>query len=71
MYEVLDGQLPKLVDIDKIQYRIMLGKETVDVFILVTLTEKFKSENKKLILLASFDKAFDKVPREVTCFTLK
>ena len=72
LYKVLDGQLPKLVDIDKMQYRIMLEKGTVnDLFILMTLAEKFKSKNKKLILFASFEKAFDKVSREVTCFTLK
>lgn len=50
VYEkVLYGRLTKLVGIDKMQYRIMLGKGTVDpVLILTRLTEKFKSENKKL-----------------------
>ena len=50
MYEkVLYGWLTKLVGIEKMQCRIMLGKETVNlVFILTRLNEKFTSKNKKL-----------------------
>lgn len=43
-FKVLDGRLRKLVDIDKMQYGFMSGKQTVyAVFILRRLAEKFRS----------------------------
>ena len=67
LYEkVLDGQLHQLVDIEKIKYRFMLGKDTVDsVFILRRHAEKFRSKNKKLFFVFLDLKKAIKVPREV------
>lgn len=64
--KILDGQLHQLVDIDKIKYRFMLGKDTVDsVFILGRHAEKFRSKNKKLFFVFLDLKKAIKVPREV------
>ena len=71
--KVLDGQLHILVNINKMQYRLMLGKGTADaVFILRRLTEKFRSKNKKLLFVfVDLEKAFDQVPRKVIGFALR
>ena len=62
-----DGYLCEVVDIDKMEYGFMPGRGTVDVvFILKRLAEKFRTKNEKLF----FEKAFDRVPREVTHFLL-
>ena len=73
LYEVLDGCLHEVVDIDKMQYGFMPGRGTVDaVFVLRRLSEKFKAKNKKLFFIfVDLEKAFDQVPREVTCFALR
>ena len=57
----------EVVDIDKMQYRFMPEKGTVDVvFVLRRLTEKFRAKNKKLFFIfVDLEKAFDRVPREV------
>ena len=51
----------------------MPGKGTVDtVFVLRRLNEKFRVKNKKLFFIfVELEKAFDWVPREVICFTLR
>ena len=74
MYEkVLDGQLRDLVDIDKMQYGFMPGKETAEVvFIQRRLAEKFISKSKKLFFLfVDPEKTFDLVPTEVLHFALR
>ena len=44
LYEVLDGRLPEVVDIDKMQYGFMSGRQTVDTrFVLSRLSEKFRA----------------------------
>ena len=52
----------------------MLGKETVDaVFFLRRFTEKFRSRSKLFFVFVDLEKAFDRVPRQVThfCFEMK
>ena len=53
LYEkILDGRLHEVVDIDKMQYGLMPGRETTDtVFVLRRLTEKFRAQNKKLFFI--------------------
>ena len=51
LYEVLDGRLREVVDIDKMESWFMPGRGTVDaVFVLRRLSEKFKAKNEKLFL---------------------
>ena len=56
LYEkILDGRLGEVVDIDKMQYRFMSGRGTVDaVFVLRRLTEKFRAKNKLFFLKLGF-----------------
>ena len=71
MYEILNGRLREVVDIDKIQYGCMPGRGIVDtVFVLRRLTEKFRAKNKKsFFVFVDLGKACDRVPREVIrCF---
>ena len=51
----------------------MPGRGTVDtVFVLRRLSEKFRAKNKKLFFIfVDLEKAFDLVPREVSCFALR
>ena len=68
LYEkILDGRLCEVVNIDKMRYGFIPGRETVDaVFVLRRLTEKFRAKNKKLFFVfVDLEKAFDRVPREV------
>ena len=68
----MDGHLREVIDIDKMQYGFMPGRQTVDtVFILRRLTEKFKAKYKKLFfILVKLQKTCDWLPREVICFPL-
>ena len=72
LYEVLDGCLHEVKDIDKIQYEFIPGRGTVDaVFVLRRLSEKLRAKNKMLFFIfVDLEKAFDQVPREVIRFTL-
>lgn len=55
-----------MYDIDKMQYRFMPGKETVDaVIILGRIDEKFRLKGKKLFFVF-----VDWVARKVICFVL-
>ena len=65
--------MSEVVDIDKMQYVFMPGKETIDaVFVLRRLTEKSRAKNNKLFFVfVDLEKGFDRVPREVTRFDLK
>ena len=48
----MDGRLHEVVDIDKTQYGFMPGTETTDtMFVLRSLTEKFRAQNKKLFFI--------------------
>ena len=50
--KVLDGHLPEVVDINKMKNGFMPGRGTIDaVFVLRTLSEKFRAKNKKLFLI--------------------
>ena len=75
LYErILDRRLHEVVNIDKMRYGFMPGRETVDaVVVLRKLPEKFRSKNKKLVFVLIFDleEAFDQVPREVICCALR
>ena len=68
----MDGRLRELEDIDKMQCEFMPEREAADaVFVLMRLTEKFKTKCKKLFfVIVDLEKAFDCVPREVICFDL-
>ena len=70
---ILDGRLCKVVDINKMQYGFIPGRGTVDaVFVLKKLTEKFRTENKKLTFeFVDLEKAFHWMPREVIHFALR
>ena len=73
LYEVLDGRLREVVDIDKMQYGFMQGKGAVDaVFLLTRLSGKFRAKNRKLFLIfVDLENAFDRVPMEVIRFALR
>ena len=73
LYEVLDGRLREVVDIDKMQYGFTPRRRTADaVFVLRRLSEKFRAKNKKLVFIfVDLEKAFDQVPREVIRFALR
>ena len=67
LYEVLDGCLREVVDIDKMQHRFMQRRGTADaLFVLRIISEKFRAKNKKLFFIfVDLEKTFDRVPREV------
>ena len=68
----LDGGLCEVVDIDKTQYELMPGRGSVDaVFVLRRLGEKFSAKTKLFFISINLEKALDRVPREVICFTLR
>ena len=74
LYEkILDGRLRDVVDVDKMLYAFMPGRETVDaVLALRRLTEKFRAKNKKLFFVfVVLEKAFDWVPWEFIRFALR
>ena len=73
LYEVLDGRLREVVDIDKMQYGFMQGRGALDaVFLLTTLSGKFRAKNRKLFLIfVDLENAFDRVPMEVIRFALR
>ena len=73
LYEVLDGRLREVVDIDKMQYGFMQGRGAVDaVFLLTRLSGKFRAKNRKLFLIfVDLENAFDRVPMEVIRFALR
>ena len=49
--KILDGRLSEVVDIDKMQYVFMPGRETVDaVSVLRRLTEKLRVKNNKFCI---------------------
>ena len=59
LYDVLNGRLREVVDIDKMQYGFMLGRGTVDaVFVLQRLSEKIRAKNKFLFIFVDLKKAF-------------
>ena len=59
LYDVLNGRLREVVDIDKMQYGFMLGRGTVDaVFVLQRLSEKIRAKNKFLFIFVDLEKAF-------------
>ena len=71
--KIFNGRLHNVVNIDKIQYGYMPGRENVDaVFVLRRLTEKFRAKNKKLFFIfVDLEKAFDRAPRDVIQYALK
>ena len=73
LYEkILDGHLCEVVDIDKMQYGFMPGREAVDaVFVHRRLSEKFRAKDKLFFIFVDLEKAFDRVAREVICFALR
>ena len=62
-----------MVEIDKMQYGFMSGRRTIGaVFVLGRLSEKFRAKNKNLFFIfVDLEKAFDRLPREVTRFDLR
>ena len=59
LYDVLNGRLRELVDIDKMQYGFILGRGTVDaVFFLQRLSEKIRAKNKLFFIFADLEKGF-------------
>ena len=59
LYDVLNGRLRELVDIDKMQYGFILGRGTVDaVFVLQRLSEKIGAKNKLFFIFADLEKGF-------------
>ena len=66
--KVFNGQLCKLVDIDKMQYYIMPWKGTVDaVFYLIRLLKNVELKT-RCFLFFDLERAFDWVPSEVLFF---
>jgi len=60
-------RIRQLIDIDDMQFGFMKGKGTTDaIFIVRQMQEKFRAKGKKPYLgFVDFEKAFDRVPREV------
>ena len=64
---VLERRIRTLVNLNKMQFGFVLGKETVDAIFIVRRTqEKYQKKDKKLyVCFVEMEKAFDKVPRKV------
>ena len=59
LYDVLNGRLRELVDIDKMQYGFILGRGTVDaVFVLQRLSEKIRAKNQLFFIFVDLEKGF-------------
>ena len=74
LYEkTLDWRLREVIYTDRMQYRFVPGRGTVDdAFVLRRLTEKFRAKIKKLFFIfVDLKKASDLVPMEVICFALR
>ena len=72
LYEnILDLRLCEVVDIYRMQYGFMPGRESIDaVFVLTRLTEKFRAKNKLFFIFVDLEKTFDRVSRGVIRFAL-
>ena len=62
----------EVVDTDKMQYEFIPGRGTVDaVFVLRSLSEKFRAKNKLFFVFVDLEKVSDRVTREATRFALR
>lgn len=70
---VMEKRIRKQVKIDDMQFGFREGKGTTDaVFILKQVHERYKTKGKNLIYaFVDLEKAFDRVPREVTRWALR
>ena len=63
---VLEWRVREQVDIDKMQFGFTSGKRTTDaIFVVRQVQEKFQKKN-LYYAFVDLEKAFDRVPREVT-----
>ena len=70
---VLEGRIREQVDIDKMQFGFSPGKGTTDaIFVIRQMQERHQRKGKKLYYaFIDLEKAFDRVPREVTRWALR
>ena len=70
---VIETRVRKIVKIDSMQFGFMAGRSTTDaIFIVRQLQEKYLGKNKELwMAFVDFEKAFDRVPREVVGWALR
>ena len=70
---VLESRIRRQVNIDAIQFGFMPGKGTIDaIFILRQMQEKHRDKKRNLYLaFIDLEKAFDRVPREVTRWAMR
>ena len=73
MKKVLERRLRRMVKVDKMQFRFMPGKGTIDaVFILWRLQEEYLDKEKKLCMcFTDQEKAFNRIPRKVFEWTMR
>ena len=64
---IFEDRIRQQIDINDMQFGFMKGKGTTDaIFIVRQMQEKFRAKGKKLYFgFVDFEKAFDRVPREV------
>jgi len=65
---IFEDRIRQQIDIDDMQFGFMKGKGTTDtIFIARQMQKKFRAKEKKLYFgFLDLEKAFDRVPREVT-----
>jgi len=70
---VFERRIREKVKIDAMQFGFMPGKETTDaIFTVRQMQEKYGCKGKKLyFVFVDLEKAFDRVPREVTRWALR
>ena len=70
---VFEQRIREKVKIDTIQFRLMPGKGTTDaIFTVLQMQEKYGGKGKKFYFaFVDLEKAFDRVPSEVTRWALR
>ena len=70
---ILEHRIRQQIDIDDMQFGFMNGKGTTGtIFIIRQMQEKFRAKRKKLYFgFVNFEKAFDRVPREVIRWAMR
>ena len=65
---ILERRLREQVQIDELQFGFMPGKGTTDaIFIVRQMQERYREKKRDLYLaFIDLEKAFDRIPREVT-----
>ena len=69
---VFEERLRKAIDVSEMQLGFMPGRGTTDGIFVRQMMEKFQAVNKELYMVfVDFEKAFDRVPRDVIWWALR